>query len=515
MPSTALLLLPLMIFAALAVDVGGWSLQATRTQAASDAAALAAAPLLPDELAATALARQIAASNGFQHGVDGVDVTTTFPRLGTIRVTITAPAERFLSGLVDAAPFDIVRHADGTALAPVGMGSPTNVLGFGPYSLDGSQVANYWMLEGNDCTPGHYGDGLAARYLASPYCGDGLGLAENPRWKRRTEDRDGGYFYVVEIPAGLTASSTLMILDPGKCPGYGSKPGDNAWNGADDRGTMIEWRSWSTSDTPLITSDDSPTSGWWSSDECLEDLPYPSSSWTDQTQGWTTTPFTFPGNTSGETEYHLIQSRVLESTSHGWNHHSYWVRPNNGVNSCTSIGSNNCPSIGAETWLPNRASGDVVGAAMEVWLAEVGPEYAGRTLEVSVWDVGETMDNVQILSPTGESLDFTWRSDDPAHAPTNVSDNCGGKPCLWLDPVGQNYAPKLLGTPGWVNHWRFNGRLTTLSIPLDSQVDFPAYAASGNGYWFRLRFEPTATRLAQEWATFSVNMSGDPIRLTD
>lgn len=513
MPSTALLLLPLMIFAALAVDVGGWSVQATRTQAASDAAALAAAPLLPDETAATDLARQIAAANGYEHGVDGVNVDTTFPRLGTIRVTISSPAERFLSGLVDAAPFDITRHADGTALSPVGLGSPTNVLGFGPYSLDGSQVANYWILEGNDCTPGHYGDGRAAQFIASPYCGSGLG-ALNPLWKRATDGREGGYFYVVEIPPGLTATSTLMILDPGKCPGYGSKPADGRWNRA-GQGTELSFRQWSGNGTPLITSDDTPVTGWWSSNECLEDLPYPAGSWTDQTQGWTTTPFTFPGNTTGETEYHLIQSWVGDSTRHGWNHYSFWVRPNNGTTSCTSIGSTTCPSIGGENFVSTRADGNNVGDPMDMWLAEIGPEYSGRTLEVTVWDVGESMDNIQIIAPTGESLDFVWNSDDPAHGLDNLSDNCGGNPCLYLDPINGNYPPKFLSTPGWVNHWRFNGRLTTLSIPLDSQVDFPAYAASGNGFWFRLRFEPTATRTAQEWATFTVSMAGDPIRLTD
>ncbi|MEZ5226562.1 MAG: pilus assembly protein TadG-related protein [Acidimicrobiales bacterium] len=41
--TTALLLIPLMIFAALAVDVGGWYAQATQAQRAADAAALAAA----------------------------------------------------------------------------------------------------------------------------------------------------------------------------------------------------------------------------------------------------------------------------------------------------------------------------------------------------------------------------------------------------------------------------------------------------------------------------------------
>ncbi|MEM7276013.1 MAG: pilus assembly protein TadG-related protein [Actinomycetota bacterium] len=514
LPSTALVLLPLMIFAALAVDVGAWTVQASRTQAAADAAALAAAPLLPDEVEARTLARQIAAANGYQHGVDGVTVDVVIPRSSTVRVTITAPAERFLSNVVSGVAFDIQRHADATALAPVGMASPSNVLGFGPYSLDGSQIDNFWLLENNDCSIAHWGDIRAARYLSSPWCGDGLGLPENPRWKRRTTGRAGGYFYVVKIPPGLTSSSTLMMFDPGKCPPYGSKPSDGHWNRGAGWGTELEWRQWSSAGTPLITADDTPVSGWWSSSACAEDLPYPSSSWTDQTQGWTTTPFVFPANTSGETEYHLIQSMAMDATARGWNYYGLWVRPNNGTLSCTTIGSDSCPSIGGEDWLPTAARGAVVGEPMDLYLAEVGPEYAGRTLEVLLWDPGEGMDNIQVIAPTGESLDFTWSSDDPSQGSDNASDTCGGDPCLYLDPNWSGYAPKLTN-PGWGSHWRFNGRLVTLSVPLDSQVDYPAYASSGNGYWFRIRFQPRPTARATEWASFSVQMSGDPIRLTD
>ena len=45
---TALLLVPLLAFAGLAVDVGGWYARGTQLQRAADAAALAGAALMPD-----------------------------------------------------------------------------------------------------------------------------------------------------------------------------------------------------------------------------------------------------------------------------------------------------------------------------------------------------------------------------------------------------------------------------------------------------------------------------------
>ena len=512
LPATALLLIPMVVFMALAVDVAGWTVQANRVQSAADASSLAGAALLPDQPDATAAAIEIAAANGYVDGVDGVSVNVTFPSVSLIQVEITGPADRYFSNIVTDTPMDVTRVAEATSLAPVGFGSPTNVLGFGPYSLDGIQASNYWLLEGNDCTPAEFGDYRAAQRLEAPWCGN-FPATESPVWKRATDGREGGNFYVVTIPPGVTVPSTLNVFDPGKCPAYGSKPQDRGWDQAPNDGTRLEFRSWDSNNTALLDSDDSPSSGWWGSNDCAADLGIPAASWTNFADGWTTTPFTFPPNTTGEPETHLIQSRVLDSVSHGWNYHSFWVQPNDGTTSCLSIGSPSCPTIGAEDWATVGAQGNVIGDPMFLYMTEVGIEHAGRTLEITVWDTGEGMDNIQVIDPTGKSLDFTWTTDDPAYGSNNPADTCGPNPCLDLDPDNNNYPPKLTG-PGWTNHWRFNGRLTTLSIPLDAQTDFSAFAASGQGNWFRLRFEPRPGNVAQEWATFSVRLTGDPIRLT-
>ena len=75
MVMTALLLVPLMLFAALAVDVGGFYTRAHEVQRAADAASLAGVVWMPDDYdQAVTVARATARRNGFNHGVNGVTV---------------------------------------------------------------------------------------------------------------------------------------------------------------------------------------------------------------------------------------------------------------------------------------------------------------------------------------------------------------------------------------------------------------------------------------------------------
>lgn len=520
--TTALLLIPMLVFAALATDVGGWTVQANKTQNAADAAALAAAAFLPEFDDAKTAALEVAAKNGFVDGVDDVVIDVSFPDSTTARVTITDDSELFFGSVVINDAPEISRWADARTVTPVHMGSPSNVFGFGPLSVSGlSQVAGYWVLENNDCQVAHYGDLKAAQYDAAPFCG-ALGSTTRTEWKGRTEGRDGGYFFVVEVPPGVTSPSQLHIFDPGICPrirtgGVDLKPPDGGT-------TDIDFRMWSSNGTPLLTTDDYPVTGltgtdadgWLEADACPEDDPaWPTDvkDWTDTRVGWTPTPFVFPANTTGDTERWFIQTRselVGASATGTWNHYAFWVRPTAGPEVCTSIGSTNCPTIGAEDWVALRATGAAKGQPMNLYLGRVLPEHAGKTMQVRIWDPGEGMHDLQVLDPNGKSLDFTWSSNDVTYGSDNPSDTCGANPCLLLYPNNKSYPPAK-SLPGWYNHYRFNGRSVTLSVPLDAQIDWTTYP----NYWFRLQFNPTATKVASEWASFAFTVTGDPIRLVD
>lgn len=504
-PLAALLLIPLLVFAAFSVDVGGWLAQATKAQNAADAAALAAAVHLPNQTVATQAAKDLAAANEFVDGVEGVSVVVTFPRENAVRVSVTEPSDFFLAQVVMDTPFTITRYADAEAFPPIVPGVPTNVLGFGPYSLDGSPVSNYWLAEGNDCTEADEGDWRAAQSLNRPWCDDAAPV--QPQWKGATNGRTGGYFYIVQIPPGMTESSRLYVFDPGTCPHYDQKPMDPNFN-SEEVSTTISIRQWDTRQTYTRRSDDVPITPFWSVDDCARDvLPIPTTGWTDKTQGWTATPFVFPGNASGRTETHLIQTVADGAKRRAVNNFAFWVKPQNGT-SCLTVAPGACPTISADEWMPISIEGNGMGLAEDVFLTEVDPRFAGQDLIIKIWDPGEEMENLQILDPLGQPLDFTWTTDDPAYGTDNPADDCGGRPCLYIGADDRRYPPKIAT---WMSDWKFNGRMVTFTIPLDAQTPFSQYPH----YWFRIRYTPPSNRWVRDWITYSVEFSGDYVRLVD
>jgi hypothetical protein len=384
---SALLLPVLMIFAALAVDVGAWTAQAARLQRASDTAALAGASFLPDQTRAESAARSVADRNlpgGLASGA--FDLTVTFPSPDRIAVDIAARAETYFASVLIPNSFEVSRASTAVARPPIPMGSPTNVLGFGPYGIGDLPAANYWLLENNDCSPAHFGDLKAAQRMGAPWC-DVRGAGSqpsSPEWKRRdSESRQGGYTYVVEIPPGLTETSRLWLFDPGKCRGYEGKPSDGRHNRGGE-GTVLEFRQWSVNGTPSDLGDDFPVTPWRSYQECAADLlPANPADWTDRTQGWTSTSFTFPGNSGPDPQFHIIQTRVGPSIHEGWNYFAMAVRTPT-LTSCSTITNPRCPTISAEQWISVSAQGLAVGEAMELYLAEIGPEYFGERIAVNL-----------------------------------------------------------------------------------------------------------------------------------
>ncbi len=534
LPTTALLLVPLTIFAAFAIDFGAWTVQASRLQNAADASALAGAPYLPDAAAATDAALATAAANGYEAGVQ-----ISFPDSLTIQVGVTEPSKTFFSGIaVDE--FDINRTAVASALAPLRMGSPTNVLGHGPHDLGpGIGASGYYVMFNNRCQLGHYGDIGANQFRSNDECGTENG--PNPHYRNTAgslpERRFTGHFFVIEVPPGADASS-LWIFDPGYCPTMWSHDGEIIK--PDDGSTLLSWQLWDDGNTIVNLTDDSPIGSPWSSTDCAVDVEAAQTgvanpTHADWTKGWTQTPFSFPANDTGEPQRYLLEplsDTRPNSTKEGMNYHSYWVRPTGSTSACSTITSATCPTISAETWLMAAARGPsaevgeteaTISRAMDLYLAEIKPSRQGMTLHVRLYDPGEGMHNIQILDPLGKPLDFTWTSDHPAdglvqHEP----ESCKAGPDRPTWPTsyqGQTVSCVTVhGTrtprfPSWgSSRWRFDGTTVQISIPLTEEngIDLASYP----NHWFSLRFLPTVGGDLQEWGSFSVELSGAPIRLT-
>src|SRR5215210_6913861 len=76
---TAMLLVVIIGFTAWAVDFSGWKREGARMQRAADAAALAGAVFMPENVNGLAFstAKDIAARNGYTDGQDGATVTVS------------------------------------------------------------------------------------------------------------------------------------------------------------------------------------------------------------------------------------------------------------------------------------------------------------------------------------------------------------------------------------------------------------------------------------------------------
>ncbi|MEZ5225425.1 MAG: hypothetical protein R2710_01805 [Acidimicrobiales bacterium] len=139
------------------------------------------------------------------------------------------------------------------------------------------------------------------------------------------------------------------------------------------------------------------------------------------------------------------------------------------------------------------------GGSSEFYLAEIGGEHAGKKLEISLFDVGEGAQLIEILDPDGDPVSFDWETDCSVTAATG---GCSGSGTS-LDVSGdgnQVYADTLSKS-------RYNDRIViaTVSLPGD-------YATRYAGRWWSIRY--TYGSDIHDRTTWSVRMIGDPVRLS-
>ena len=122
-------MVPLLAFAGWAVDFSHWNDERTHMQKAADAAALAAAVYMPENINGVAFTttKNIAAKNGYRDGTDGVSVQVQpgdYPN--QLRVTIKETVKNTFAQVVGIGTTALGRHAVGEYQRPVSMGSPIN-----------------------------------------------------------------------------------------------------------------------------------------------------------------------------------------------------------------------------------------------------------------------------------------------------------------------------------------------------------------------------------------------------
>jgi hypothetical protein len=382
-------LVMLMAFSALAVDLAWIYLNASRVQNAADAAALAGVINLPSFPGlAQSDAEDGAAANGFAvgGGLNGANTVTASPQSdNSLEVTVRTEVPTYFLKVIGFADFGITRTSTAEYIKPVALGSPDNQ--FGGSSQD------FWAAINGRYTDRHQGDPYATSCIddnTTTACASG---SSNPWY------RPGGYYYAVEVSAGAT-DLQVQFYDPGHYllnggGSGGSETGDTSWiwPPPPNRGVSVQARLYEPDTTPGNPTDNavlacSPKT--WGTYEA----PYSAA---DRAAGGYERWVNLCG---GSIANPLPGLYVLQLPSPLWEGSTkFGMRATTGGGPAPRLYGINDMSIHV-----NRAAG-----APRPWLAEIIPDHAGKTLEVDIWDIGEsdTM-TLRILDPDDNLVDCTW-----------------------------------------------------------------------------------------------------------
>ena len=152
----AALITALLVVTALALDTGRWYIEASRVQAAADAAAMAGVTYMPNEYAkADTAAKGIAANNGYSTGASTSVTTFTTGRKSELGVTVSSTIRNTFGSMFGNPTTTIARTAIADYMGAAILGSPCNYFGNQPPSTpQAARATNASPLAGNHAIPG-------------------------------------------------------------------------------------------------------------------------------------------------------------------------------------------------------------------------------------------------------------------------------------------------------------------------------------------------------------------------
>ena len=198
---TSLMLVPLVGFAAMAVDFGSWYMNANRIQKATDAAATAGVVWLPDFDKATEIAVQTARRNGYDDADADIEVTVSQTAANRLTVRIVDSGIPLLLAGVVSSGVDIGRSSSAEYRQSTPMGSPNNTLGNDPVL---GSFPNYWLQAYGTNQYKENGDRFGTKKcIWSTVC----------TGSRNDEFDQGGYEYVVRVSTPQSQPLVIEMFD--------------------------------------------------------------------------------------------------------------------------------------------------------------------------------------------------------------------------------------------------------------------------------------------------------------
>jgi hypothetical protein len=229
--------------------------------------------------------------------------------------------------------------------------------------------------------------------------------------------------------------------------------------------------------------------------------------------GWYTVG-TITSPVAGETYYMQVYTTAGQSHSEGSN--SFGVRAMAGgtFTPCSTVSgstapaySSTCVQIHGYQDLSLYATLDSGASATTAtfYMAQVGAQYAGKKMTISLFDLGEGAAKVEILDPNGSPVQFDWSTD--CSNPPAALPSCTGNNVSYLDPSPQSssYRPY----PRISSRYIYNDRSMVLTVDLPGNYT----SVYGTKQWWKIRY--TIGSGATDRTTWSVNISGSPVHLVN
>ena len=301
-----------------------------------------------------------------------------------------------------------------------------------------------------------------------------------------------GYDYTVILPG---SSGQVKIYDASFCETGPNGSGGNMgagdhWINGSPNGVTTVYSLWNENGTPYDPSDDTQvaTSGSTFANQIQAD--YSGVMGTPSHSGLTdcaTDPYhnawytLATGVSAGRYRVNVNTSSANNNSTNAENMWSMWV---------TSSGSG--PQVYGEGKM--AAYTNLVSGNQLFYLAQIGPENAGKTMEISLFDPGDVNGNayLRIKSPDGNSYGyatFSWTADNGTSG-TNVTS-------IQTASSGGSF---------------FNDRLLTIDVPLPSTYGSGGLTPSGETQagWWKIEYQVSG---GNDTTTWQVGIRGNPVHL--
>lgn len=542
----ALTLVLMVLFAGFAVDISNWWLRAERLQRAADAGAHAGVVFLPADLAsATTRAKGQVGINGYQEGgaANTAIAVTQEPNPNRLRVRVTSDVPTYFLNLIGLGKVRMTREAVAEYVAPVPMGSPENKLGNDPSNNQNSP--QFWInIAGPNATKVS-GDRFQAKNCDTSVA-NCTGTA-NPGINNDDYSFEG-YFFALKVksrPAGQPLN--VAVYDPAmtyvgdKCennmptqaqanalqalpgnpyPDASTRyaPGLTSWctgdqdiGGRTTRTTFIvrapDTTPWSDTDNPVVAgcSVTMPafTPGQNGQGSINNMLTPSNAAYNAQFASLFRRNVTICSIPAGQvvTGDYILQVRSnataaaptsYSATVADGGHNRMSIFAGFGAAGLASVDGSNV-SINARGRLPVYANADAANTTF--FLARVLPYDAGRTLRVTLYDMGDASQagTLQILPPPEFATTFSGCS---------FARNDGGTMSTVPSTCTINNVSSGTG---------FNGRSVNIDIPIPT--NYSCDEASATGCWIKVRAAfPSGV---SDTTTWSASILGNPIRIVE